>query len=142
MDMNVIITLVETHSHQLAEKWLERLRKEEGMEEYHIHPDHELHSHVEQAFQEIGLYLDQPRHHVIAGHFRHTGRMRRKEGVPLAKVIRAIQLARSTLWQYLLEQGLFDSTVNSYLALNLYRQIVQLFDSAVLHTIEGYFEEK
>jgi hypothetical protein len=142
MDMNVIITLVETHSHQLAQKWLERLRKEEGMEEYLIHPDHDLHSHVEQAFQEIGLYLDQPRHHVITGHFRHTGRLRRKEGVPLVRVIRAIQLARSTLWQFLLEQGLFDSTVNSYLALNLYRQIVQLFDSAVLHTIEGYFEEQ
>ena len=142
MDMNVIITLVETHSHQLAQKWLERLRKEEGMEEYLLHPDHELHSHVEQAFQEIGLYLDQPHHHVIAGHFRQTGRLRRKEGVPLAKVIRAIQLARSTLWQHLLEQGLFDSTVNSYLALNLYRQIVQLFDSAVLYTVEGYFENK
>jgi hypothetical protein len=142
MDMNVIITLVEGHAHLLAQKWLERLRKEEGMEEYLIHPDAELQERVEHAYREIGLYLDQPKHHVIAGHFRQTGRNRRKEGVPLVKVIRAIQLARSTLWQHLLEQGLFDSTVNSYLALNLYRQIVAVFDNAVLHAIEGYFEEK
>lgn len=141
MDLNNIIVLVEKNADKLAAKWLERLRKEEGMEEYLRRPDAELLSHVRQAYQEIGVYLDQPKHHTIVEHFRETGRHRKKEGIPLVRIVRAVQLARGTLWQYLLEQGIFDSTVNSYQALNLYKQIFQFFDQAVLFTIEGYEEE-
>jgi hypothetical protein len=142
MDINTIIRVVESHGAKLANRWLERLRKEEGMMEAYLRvPEADLLAHIRAAYEEIGLYLDQPRHQVIVEHFRETGRHRRKEGVPLVEVVRAVQLARSTLWQYILEQGVLDSTVNLYQALNLFRQIVAFFDCAAIFAIEGYVEE-
>ena len=140
MDMSTVIGVVERNADKLAARWLERLRKEAGMEDYAREPAPLLLDHVRGAYQEIGTYLDQPRHQVIAEHFRATGRRRRERGLPLAEVIRAVQLARTVLWQYVIEQGIFDSTVNLYQALNLYRQIVGFFDQAVLYAVEGYFE--
>lgn len=105
-------------------------------------PEERLLEHVQKAYEQIGVYLDQPRHHVIAEHFRETGRRRRREGVPLQDVVRAIQIARIVLWQYVLEQGIFDSTVNLYQAINLFKQVGAVFDAAVLFAIEGYGEEE
>ncbi len=140
--MNNLIRMIEGGADKLAVRWLERLHKEEGMADYLRIPEGQLLDHVRQAYEEIGTYLDQPRHEIIAEHFRETGRRRRKEGVSLAMVIQAIQLARSVLWQHALEQGVFDSTVNLYQALNLYRQIVHFFDQAILFAVEGYEEGK
>jgi hypothetical protein len=141
MDINAIVVIAETHAEPLARKWLERLHREEGMERYLLRPEAELLQHVRAAYEEIGTYLDQPRHMVIAEHFRSTGRRRRAEGVPLAQVVRAVQIARIVLWQYVIEEGIFDSTANLYQGLNLYRQIVNFFDGAVLYAVEGYTEE-
>ncbi len=141
MDLNSVIRIVESRADKISDRWLERLRREEGMELYLGHPEPQLREHVRKAYEEIGLYLDQPRHEVIVGHFADTGRRRYREGVPLRCVVRAIQLARSVLWQYVVEQGIFDSTANLYQALNLYRQIVNFFDTAVLIAVDGYMEE-
>lgn len=143
MDMNTIIRVVEGHADKLAERWLQRLKKEEAtMYTYLREPEERLLEHVQKAYEQIGVYLDQPRHHVIAEHFRETGRRRRREGVPLQDVVRAIQIARIVLWQYVLEQGIFDSTVNLYQAINLFKQVGAVFDAAVLFAIEGYGEEE
>ncbi len=141
MDINAIVAIAETHAEPLAKKWLERLRREEGMERYLLRPEAELLAHVRAAYEEIGTYLDQPRHMVIVEHFRGTGRRRRAEGIPLHQVVRAVQIARIVLWQYVMEEGIFDSTANLYQGLNLYRQIVNFFDAAVLFTVQGYTEE-
>ena len=142
MDMNIVIRIVEGHAERLAERWLLRLRKEEAMMEVYLRvPEDNLLSHVRKAYEEIGTYLGQPRHPVIAAHFRETGKRRKREGVPLTAVVRAIQLARSVMWQYVLEQGIFDSTVNLYQAMNLYREVVACFDQAILFAVEGYGEE-
>lgn len=141
MDINAIVAIAETHAEPLAKKWLERLRREEGMERYLLRPEAELLQHVRAAYEEIGTYLDQPRHMVIVEHFRNTGRRRRAEGVPLHQVVRAVQIARIVLWQYVIEEGIFDSTANLYQGLNLYRQIVNFFDAAVLFAVQGYSEE-
>ncbi len=143
MDMNSIIRVVEGHADKIAERWLQRLRKEEAtMYTYLREPEEHLLEHVQKAYEQIGLYLEQPRHHVIAEHFRETGRRRRREGVPLPDVVRAVQIGRIVLWQYVLEQGVFDSTVNLYQAINLFKQVNAVFDSAILFAIEGYLEEQ
>lgn len=140
MDINAVILIVEAHADKIAEKYVKRLRKEEGMEAYALKSDRDLVDHVKRAYEEIGICLDDPCHPVLKDHFRQTGRRRGKEGVPLVQVVRAVQIARIVLWQYVLEQGLFDSTANLYQGLNLYRQVVNFFDRAVLYTIEGYLE--
>jgi hypothetical protein len=141
MDMNSLIRVVETHADGLAERWVQRLRKEPDLDHYLREPEGELREHVRAAYEEIGVYLDQPDHEVIAEHFRDTGRRRCRQGVPLREAVRAVQLARSVLWQYVLEQGIFDSTSNLYQALNLFRQVVAFFDRAVLYTVDGYGEK-
>jgi len=140
MDINAVILIVEAHAEKIAERYVERLRKEAGMEAYALKSDRELKDHVRRAYEEIGTCLDDPGHPVLQDHFRETGRRRRKEGLPLVQVVRAVQIARIVLWQYVLEQGVFDSTANLYQGLNLYRQVVNFFDRAVLYTIEGYQE--
>jgi len=46
------------------------------------------------------------------------------------------------LWQHVVEQGGFDSSVNMYQALNLYRQVMAFFDHGMIHAVEGWLEQK
>ncbi len=142
MDMNSVIRLVEGGADKLAQRWVERMHHEEGMVDYLRIPELELKGHIQRAYEEIGTYLDQPRHPAMAEYFRELGRRRRNEHVRLAEVLRAIQLARAVLWQHVLEQGGFDSTVNLYQAMNLYRQVVAFFDAGQIFAAEGYLEKE
>jgi hypothetical protein len=142
VDMNNLIRMVEGGAGKLAERWMERVKREEGMADYLRIPEEELLEHIRHAYEAIGTHLDQPKHPLMAEHFRALGRRREKEGIRLMEIVRAIQLARSVLWQHVVEQGVFDSTVNLYQALNLHRQVVVFFDHAVLFAIEGYLEKE
>ena len=121
MDINTVIRLIEGGADKLAERWIERLKHEEGMVDYLRIPEHQLLEHIRHAYEGIGVYLDQPKNPAMAERWRDLGRKRRKEGIHLTEQLRAIQLARSVLWQHVMEQGGFDSTVNLYQALNLHR---------------------
>ena len=142
MDINSVIRLVEGAADKLAQRWIERMRHEEGMLDYLRIPEEELIEHIHRAYEEIGTYLDQPRHPAMAEYFRELGRRRRNDHVRLVEVLRAIQLARAALWQHVVEQGGFDSTVNLYQALNLYRQVVTFFDAGQIFATEGYMEKE
>lgn len=138
--MDIVIRLVETHADALAERWLEALLKERGAEAYLKTPRTELFTHVRETFLEIGTYLDQPEHPVAVQHFTEIGRRRRREGTPLPEVLKAIQIARKVLWRYCHEQGTFDTALDTYGALDLYKRVVHFFDAAQIHTVEGYLE--
>lgn len=142
MDMNNLIRLVEGGADKLAERWVERLRHEEGMVDYLRIPEAVLRDHIRQAYEAIGTYIDQPNAPMMKEYFRELGRKRHKEGVSLTEQIRAIQLAKTVLWQHVIEQGGFDSTVNLYQALNLYRQVAAFFDHGIIYAVEGYLEPK
>lgn len=141
MNLDVIIRLVETHHDALAERWLEAVLRESGAEAYLKLPRTELHNHIRDSFREIGSYLDRPDHPVAIQHFKEVGRRRKKEGMPLKEVVEAIQIARKVVWRYCNEQGCFDTTLDAYRALDLYKRLVHFYDAAILRTIEGYFEE-
>jgi hypothetical protein len=142
MDINGMIRFVEAGAEKLAERWMERVRHEEGMVDYLRIDEHELLEQIRRAYEEIGAYLDQPKNPMLADFWRETGRRRRREGIKLTEQIRAIQLARSVLWQHVIEQGGFDSSVNLYQALNLYRQVMNFFDLGTIHAVEGWLEQK
>ncbi len=142
MDINSMIRLVEASAEQLAERCMERLRHEEGMVDYLRIPPHELREQLRVAYEEIGVYLDQPKNPALVEYWRELGRKRRREGIPITEQLRAIQLARSVLWQHAVEEGGFDSSVNMYQALNLYRQVMTFFDHGMIHAVEGWLEQK
>ena len=143
MDMNSVIRVVEGHADKLARRWLDRLRKEEELMVAYLRvPEDQLLDAIRKTYEDIGNFIDHPRHPSVVDLFHDVGRRRKREQIPLTEVIRAIQLARSVLWQYVMEQGVFDSTVNLYQAINLHRQFVQFFDWGILYAVEAYQEEK
>jgi len=141
MDISKLVHVVEGHAGVLAQRWIEKIKEEEGALAYHRLPETDLLKHVTEAYKEIGACLNDPSHEVTRMHFRETGRRRCRQRLPLQDVIRAIQLARVVVWQYILDQGLFDTSMDLYKGITLYRKLVNFFDWAVIYCVEGYFEE-
>jgi len=139
--MENIIRIVETHAEKLAMSWMEVVRKEDEMHGYLRQPEGRLLQHVQRAYEEIGACLDNPDAPIIKEHFMDTGRIRKSHDVPLPQVLRAIQLARTVLWDYVVKIGVFDSSLNLYRGLKLYENIVHVFDKAQIYAVQGYFEE-
>lgn len=141
MEIHKVVKLVEGHAEALAKRLMERIRRESGVEAFLRLPQDELLQRLTDVYREIGIFLDQPKSGVIRHYFFEAGVMRRKQGVPPQDLVRALQLARDVVWEFVREQADFDSSINLYQSLDLYGQIVHFFDWAMVYAVDGYCEE-
>lgn len=141
MDIQRVVKLVEGHAEGLAKRLVERIRKESGVEAFLRLPQDDLLNRLTDVFREIGIFLDQPRSAVIRHYFFEAGVLRREQGVPPQDLVRALQLARDVVWEYVREQADFDSSLNLYQALDLYSKVVHFFDWAMVYAMDGYCED-
>lgn len=142
MDIKNVVRLVEGHAEPLATRWMERIRRESGVEAFLRLPQSDLLARLTDVYREIGLFLDQPKNDIIRHYFFEAGRMRRKQGLPPEDMVRGIQLAREVVWEFVEEQGEFESSMSLYQALNLHRQIVNFFDWMLVYAMDGYYESE
>ena len=142
MDIQKVVKLVEGHAEGLAKRLVDRIRKDSGVEAFLRLPQDELLRRLTDVYREIGIFLDQPKSPVIRHYFFDAGVMRRNQGVPPQDLVRAIQLARDVVWEFVREQAEFDSSVNLYQAMELHGQVVHFFDWAVVYAVDGYCEDK
>ena len=70
--------------------------------------------------------------------FSALGRQSRREGVPLSHVLSSLSLVKKHLWEFALSRGMWQKTLDIYMALELDRRIVIFFDRAVFHATQGY----
>lgn len=72
--------------------------------------------------------------------FVRLGRGSRREGFALSEVISALSLIKKHLWEFALSRGMWQSTLDIYMTLELDRRIVIFFDKAAFYTTRGYEE--
>ena len=74
----------------------------------------------------------------IRDYYTAFGRESRKNGVALSHVLSALSLIKKHLWEFALSRGMWQRTLDIYMALELDRRIVIFFDKAVFYTTQGH----
>jgi ADP-ribose pyrophosphatase YjhB (NUDIX family) len=130
---------VEKNAEQIARLWIQDVTSNRSTPTYHTFDKARLYRRVHSILSQFdkwlgGYYSDNDiRHFYMA-----LGKERRKEGFKLSEVLSALSLSRKHIWEFALARGMWQKTIDIYMALELDRRIMIFFDKAAFYTAQGY----
>lgn len=134
-----IVDLIKREPEKMAHRWGERVRRSEATKSYRTLSEEQLMTRHTRVFQNLALWLDQSLNRDQLGHaFESLGGERFHERIPLHEVNYALITAKRNFWELVRSQGLLNSALEFYQALELMSSIDLFFDLANYHIIRGY----
>ena len=136
-----IVDLIKREPEKLAHRWSEHVRRSEVTKRYHaLSPDQLLSRHT-RVFRNLALWLEQSLSRAeLSRFFEEIGRERHQEKVPLCEVNYALLTAKRDFWELVRSQGLLDSSLEFYQAMELMSSIDHFFDLGNFYIIRGYLQ--
>jgi hypothetical protein len=137
-----LVDLIERNAQELTSAWLEDVRKEVHLPTYRRFENTELYQRAFKVYSQLGKWISrETSKEEIARDYMALGAERKKEGFALAEVIQALILIRRNLWKKVMGEGLLDTTLDLYQAIELNNRVERFFDRAIYFTAVG-FEKK
>ena len=134
-----LVDLIERSAKELTNNWLADVRKELHLPTYQCFEDGELYQRAFRVYSQLGKWISrETTKEEIARDYVALGAERKKEGFALAEIIQALILIRRNLWRKVLREGLLDTTLDLYQAMELNNRVVRFFDRAIYFTTVGY----
>lgn len=134
-----LVDLIERNATELTNSWLIDVRRELSLPTYRNFDNIELYNRAYRVYSQLGRWISQETtKEDIARDYMALGAERRKEGFALSEVIQALILIRRNLWKKILEEGVLDTTLDLYQAIELNNRVTLFFDRAIYFTAVGY----
>ena len=133
-----LVEMIETHAEELTKRWLKEVRQSEATAGYHSLPEDTLCKRAFDVYAHLGRWVGEGRPEEVERTFTALGRERFHEGLRLSEVIEALAMTKYQLWAYIRDNGLFNSALELYQALELYNRVALFFDRAAYYAIVGY----
>jgi hypothetical protein len=133
------VKLVERNAHQLANNWLQNVKKHPATPTYHAFDEKILHRRAFLVYSQLGKWMSrETTKEQIEKFYVSLGQERRKEGFALSEVLQALIITRRHIWFKVQAEGLFDSALELHSAIELINRVVLFFDRALFYTAVGY----
>lgn len=133
-----LVELIETHSDQLANHLLEKVRNSPYLPEYRHVPPAELKDRVRDIYSHLGEWLETRREEDIAARYTEIGARRAGQGVPLSQLNWTIVLTKENLWEYLKHSNAAANLKELTGELEMLQLLDQFFDRALYFAAVGY----
>jgi hypothetical protein len=134
-----LVELIEHNADSLTKRWLADVQKHLDTPTYHKFNPDELYQRSYTVYSQLGKWISQETtKEDIAKYYIALGQQRRKEGFALPEVIQALIITRRHLWLKVLSEGLLDTVLELYRAMELNNRVILFFDRAIFYTSVGY----
>jgi len=134
-----LVDLIERNAAELTNNWLADVRREMSLTTYQKFDNIELYNRAFRVYSQLGRWISrETTKEDIARDYMALGAERRKEGFALSEVIHALILIRRNLWKKILGEGILDTTLDLYQAIELNNRVTLFFDRAIYYTAVGY----
>lgn len=134
-----LIETVEKNAEQIARLWIQDVTANRSTPTYGTFDKARLYRRVHSVLSQFdkwlgGYYSDSD----IRDFYMDLGRERKREGFKLSEILSALSLTRKHIWEFALTRGMWQKTIDIYMALELDRRIMIFFDKAAFYTAQGY----
>jgi hypothetical protein len=138
MAPRTLIQMIEDHGEEIAQRVVRRLRQDPQLRHIPHLPESELRSRALEVIKNFGHWLAPREPQELARRFEQLGKRRSEEAIPLCEVVRALQLLKTSILDYVREQGVGNTYLELYAEEELEHAAGKFFDSAIYHVICGY----
>jgi ADP-ribose pyrophosphatase YjhB (NUDIX family) len=134
-----LIEMIEKNADIIASKWVEDVSAKRSTSSYGQLDRVEAHERGIRVIAQFGywlkgLYTEKDNRDF----YIEMGRRRKREGFKSSEVISALSLIRKNIWEFALSQGMWNKTIDIYIALELERRMMLFFDKAAFYLSRGY----
>jgi hypothetical protein len=133
-----LVRLIETHSDQLAEGALEKLRQSPKASCFREVPAEEFKQRVYEIYHSLGEWLLGKTEADIERRYVEIGQRRAAQGVPLSQLICAINITKQYLLEYLSSEAVTDKSAEVFGEIEVLQLLEQFFDRANYYAAVGY----
>ena len=138
-----LVNLIERSADDLSKAWLLDVKKRSSMPTYQAYNETRLYSRVFRVYSQLGRWISRSTDKdEIASQYKALGAERFREGFLLSEVIQALYLTRRHLWLKVIHEGLLDTAIDLYGAMQLNNRVVLFFDRAIYNVVRGYEAEQ
>lgn len=134
-----LIQMIEDHWQPIGARFLGQVRRAPELSHMQTLPDSELMDRAQAITRNLGRWLASSDTE-WGGRYEALGRIRRREGIPLHQVVRALQYLKDAIIDYVRDQGFGRTSVELYAEEELEHMISRSFDLVVYHVVHGYEE--
>lgn len=138
-----LVELIERSADELTNKYLEDVKKHSHLPTYRSFDEKELYKRAYRVYSQLGKWISQETtKEEIKCYWRDLGRKRREEGFPLPEIILSLSMLRRHLWVKVQAEGLLDTALDLYQAMELHNRVVTFFDRAIYYAACGYDDKE
>lgn len=136
-----LIDLIERDADKLAQNYIQEILRDHRMLTYRRFNTEELYRRTYNVFSQLGRWIShETTREQIKSYWTALGRERRREGFPFSEILLSLCHERRVLWQKVQSEGLLDTALDLYQAIDLYNRVVLFFDLALYYACQGYEE--
>jgi len=136
-----LVRLIETHADTLADGLERKVMSSPDLKDFRTMPSHELRERVYEIYRHLGDWLLGESPAQIERRYREIGVRRASQKIPLAELIKVIELTKENLWDFLRSEAVVDRAVEIMGELELLQMLEKFFDHATYFAALGYQEE-
>jgi hypothetical protein len=137
-----LVDLVERNAHELTAFYVESVNRDPRMPRYRGFDQNEIFARAYRVYSQLGRWISrETTREEMASYWTDLGRQRRREGFPFSEIVLSLCHIRRLLWEKVQTEGLMDTALDLYQAIDLHNRVVLFFDRAIYFSAVGY-EEK
>jgi len=134
-----LVELIERSADELTHKYLQDVKLHSHLPTYRAFDEKELYKRAYRVYSQLGKWISQETtKEEISTYWRDLGKKRREEGFPLPEIILSLSMLRRHLWTKVRDEGLLDTALDLYQAMELHNRVVAFFDRAIYYAACGY----
>lgn len=134
-----LVELIEKSADELTRRYLSDVQQHPRLGAYRGFDQKEIFGRAFRVYSQLGKWISQETTpEEVKGYWTALGKRRREEGFPLSEIILSLSLLRRRLWQKVQSEGLLDSALDLFQAMELHNRVVLFFDRAVYYAVIGY----
>ena len=136
-----LVDLIERNADELTRNYVGDVKKNTSLPTYRVFDEKELYKRAHRVYSQLGKWISQETSkEEIKAYWVALGRQRRQEGFPLPEIILTLSILRRHLWLKVQSEGLLDTALDLYQAMELNNRVVTFFDRAVYYASCGYYQ--
>ncbi len=137
-----LVDLIERNADELTANYVLSIQRDPRMPKYQAFDPKEVFRRAYRVYSQLGTWISrETTKEEMRSYWTALGRQRHKEGFPLSEIILSLVHIRRVLWEKVQSEGVLDTALDLYQAMDLHQRVVLFFDRAIYYAAVGH-EEK
>jgi len=137
-----LVELIESNADELTTNYVLAVQRDPRMSRYQGFDQKEVFARAYRVYSQLGRWVSrETTKEEMQDYWTALGRQRRKEGFPFSEIVLSLCHIRRVLWEKVQAEGVLDTVLDLYQAMDLHQRVVLFFDRAMYFAAAGY-EEK